>query len=74
MTRFNIRAIFIGTLAMLAIDILSGLAVFTYFAGDSLASGATREEVSSVATAMEQSSDYLLVSLLSFRSWRNVFR
>ena len=49
---------------MLAIDILSGLAVFTYFAGDSLASGATREEVSAVATAMEQSGEYLLVSLL----------
>jgi len=49
---------------MLALDILTGVAIFTFFAGDSLASGATQDEISAVAKVIEQNSDYLLASLL----------
>ncbi len=64
MQRFNIRSVVVGSLSMLALDILSGIAAFTFFAGDSLTSGATLDEISAVAKVIEQNSGYLLASLL----------
>ena len=64
MQRFNIRAVAIGSLVMLAIDILTGIVSFTFFAGDSLTSRSTQDEISAVAKVIEQNSDYLLASLL----------
>jgi len=62
--RVNIRAVLVGSLVMLALDILTGITSFTFFAGDSLTSGATQDEISAVAKVIEQNSDYLLASLL----------
>ena len=60
MQRFNIRAVAIGSLVMLAIDILTGIVSFTFFAGDSLTAGATQDEISAVAKVIEQNGDYHL--------------
>lgn len=49
---------------MLALDILTGIASFTFFAADSLTSGATQDEISAVAKIIGKDSDYLLTSLL----------
>ena len=64
MQRFNIRAVVVGSLVMLAIDILTGIASFAFFAGDSLPSGPTQDEILVVANVIGQNSDYLLASLL----------
>lgn len=64
MKRFNIRAVVVGSLSMLALDLLTGIASFTFFAGDALSSGANQDEISAAAKVIEQNSDYLLASLL----------
>lgn len=64
MLRFNIRAIVVGSLSILALDIVTGVAMFTFFAGNTLTSGATQEEISAVANVIEHNSDFLLASLL----------
>jgi len=62
--RFNIRAVLVGSLSMLALDIVTGIASFTFFAANSLTSGATQDEILAVAQVIGQNSDYLLASLL----------
>ena len=64
MQRFNIRAVVVGSLSMLALDLLTGIVSFTFFTGDALSSEATQSEISAAATAIEQNSEYLLASLL----------
>jgi len=49
---------------MLALDIVTGIASFTFFAANSLTSGATQDEILAVAQVIGQNSDYLLASLL----------
>ena len=49
---------------MLVLDIVAGIFSFTFFAADSLTSGATQDEILAVTKVIGQNSDYLLTSLL----------
>jgi hypothetical protein len=62
--RFNIKAVALGTLAMLALDLLTGIVLFMLFSGDSLSAGATQDEIVAVAKVIEQDSGFLLLGLL----------
>jgi hypothetical protein len=64
MKRFNTKAILIGTLTMLVLDLLSGVVSFIVFSGDALSAGATQADITAVAKIIEQDTAYLLFSLL----------
>lgn len=64
MQRFNIRAVVVGSLVMLALDILTSILLFTVFGADALSSGATQDEITAVGKIIEQNDGYLLASLL----------
>jgi len=62
--RFHLKAIAIGTLTMLALDLLTGVVSFIVFSGDSLAAGATQAEITAAGKIIEQNDGYLLFDLL----------
>lgn len=64
MQRFNIRAVFVGSLLMLAVDILSSILLFSVFGGDALTAGATQDEITAVAKIVEQNDGYLWAGVL----------
>ncbi|NMM12473.1 MAG: hypothetical protein HHJ17_02870 [Rhodoferax sp.] len=64
MKRFNLKAVAIGTLTMLALDLLTGVVSFIVFSGDSLTSGATQSEITAAGKIIEQNDGYLLFGLL----------
>jgi len=63
-TRFNTKAIVIGSMLMFILDILTGSLLFSIFGGDSLTSGATQAEIEAVGAIIDQNDSYLLASLL----------
>ena len=63
MPTFNIRAVVVGSLLMLALDILSSILLFSVFGGDALSSGATQEEITAVSNIVAQNDGYLLAGM-----------
>lgn len=61
---FNIKAIVIGALGMLMLDVMTGIVSFVVFSGDALPAGATQDEIRAVAEVVAQSDGYLLVGLV----------
>ena len=64
MQRFNIRAVFVGSLLMLAVDFLSSILLFSVFGGEALTAGATQDEITAVGKIIEQNDGYLLAGML----------
>jgi hypothetical protein len=64
MQRLNIRAVVVGSLVMLSVDILTSIFLFTFFGADSLTPGATQDEIAAVGKIIEQNDWYLLTGFL----------
>lgn len=64
MKRFHVKAIVLGALVMIALDMLTGVVSYVVFGGDALQPGATQEEIRAVAELVQQSDAYLLTALI----------
>lgn len=64
MKRFNVRAIALGALVMIALDLLTGAVSYVVFGGGDLPVGATPQEVRAVAETLQQNDGYLLTALV----------
>jgi hypothetical protein len=64
MKRFSVKAIALGALVMIALDLLTGVVSYMVFGGDALQPGATPEEIRTMAELLQQNDGYLLTALV----------
>ncbi len=64
MKRFSVKAIALGALVMIALDLLTGVVSYMVFGGDALKPGATPEEIQTMAELLQQNEGYLLTALV----------
>ncbi len=64
MKRLSVKAIVLGALVMIALDLLTGVVSYIVFGGDALQPGATPEDIRTVAERLQQNDGYLLTALV----------
>ena len=63
MKTFSVKAIALGALVMIALDILTGVVSYMVFGGDTLQPGASQIEIKAMAESLQQNDGYLLTAL-----------
>lgn len=64
MKRFSVKAIALGALVMIALDLLTGVVSYIVFGGDALRPGATPEDIRTMAELLQQNDAYLFTALV----------
>lgn len=64
MKSLSAKAIVLGALVMVALDLLTGVVSYFVFGGDTLQAGATQDEIRAVAELLQQNNGYLLTALV----------
>ena len=63
MKTFSVKAIALGALVMIALDIFTGVVSYMVFGGDTLQPGASQIEIKAMAESLQQNDGYLLTAL-----------
>ena len=64
MTRFSVKAIAVGALVMIALDLLTGVVSYMVFGDDALQAGATPQDIRAMAELLQQNDAYLVTALV----------